>query len=93
MLHYREEHVEWAYHLRYPTNETPTREQLLAYDEALFKRYDPLLVQIMDEYGIRRTPGNKSTVMLLARVSNGNARNQVRSACRYFLHVSGVHLI
>lgn len=91
-LHYREEHVEWTYHHRYPSNETPTRQQLQRWDESIFGRYEELLLRIMPEFGIRRTPGNKSTVMLLARVSNGNARNQVRSGCRYFAHVSGIDL-
>lgn len=88
--HYRDYEVEVTYHHKHKSDLSPTREKLRNWDRDLFRLYDEHLMQFMLEYGIRRTKGNKSRVLLLARLSNGNVSGQVRAACEYFVNVKAL---
>jgi hypothetical protein len=85
--HYRDYEVRVTYHHKHKSDLSPTPAKLRTWDADLFRLYEDHLMRIMLEYGIRRTKGNKSRVLLLARVSNGNVSGQVRNACEYFVNV------
>ena len=87
--HYDDYEVEVSYHHKHKSDSSPTAEKLRTWDRDLFRLYEDHLMRIMPDFGIRRTKGNKSRVLLLARLSNGNASGQVRAACEYFVNVKG----
>ena len=90
MAFYQQEHLVWTYHHAHRNELDPSVSDIDGWDDTLHNRYDDLLDEIMPEFGIRRTVGNKSRIVLLAHVSTGGARRKVREACEYFQWISGL---
>lgn len=90
---YTEYCVIWTYHHANPADYTPTASELDDWDTQLVQTYEAKLLELMPQFDIPITTENKSRVVALAEVSNGQSPGvRVRNACRYFAAVSALQL-
>ena len=83
-----------TYHEEFPSDYKPTVEDLHDWDDQLVQTYASRLEQVLAEFQVAITRENKSRVLMLAVASNGadGSLTQIRNACRYFQHTSGLDL-
>jgi hypothetical protein len=82
---YSNEVLRVSYHNANPSDYAPTDQDLDDWDASLQATYASRLDGPMAEAGIHSTPVNRSWIVLLAELSNGQAPLvRVRNACKYF---------
>jgi hypothetical protein len=82
---YSDEALRVSYHNANPSDYAPTDQDLDAWDASLQATYASRLDGPMAEAGIDDTSENRSWIVLLAELSNGQAPLvRVRNACKYF---------
>jgi hypothetical protein len=85
---YSNETVFLSYHLEAPSDYAPDDGDLDAWDADLASKYEAKLDATMTAAGIPLTSKNRSLIVLLAQMSNGQSGGvQLNNACKYFKNV------
>jgi hypothetical protein len=90
---YTEYCVVWTYHNANPSDYDPSASDLDDWDTQLVETYEAKLQVLMPEFDIPITTENKSRLVALAEISNGQSAGvKARNACRFFAAVAKLQL-
>ena len=81
---YSEFCVLWTYRNSNREDDNPGVADLQRWDSLLIYNYEQRLVSAMTHRGIPLTRENKSRIVALAEVSNGELEDKIDSACTFF---------
>jgi hypothetical protein len=77
-----------AFRIDHEDKRSPSEEQLLDFDDALFERFDAELTKQADAAGIPADAFSRSILVVFAKLSTATTpKTQVKHACEYFLNV------